>query len=91
MVGGTVGKLFGLLALVVVALLVAAGIGALTGQPWWTTAAVLGAVLSLVLILPWWNTFAPASRLWAVLFDVVILAALLPGWKEQVIAFLGGS
>lgn len=86
-----IGRLFGLFALAVVAVTAAAGIGALSGRPWWPTAAVIGAVLSLILILPWWNTFTPGSRLWAVLADVVILVALLPGWREQVIAFLAGS
>lgn len=83
-----IGKVFGLIWLAALLLFVASVIGVLTGQAWWPTTAIIGAVVSLVGILPFWRSVAPGARYGGVLFDLVILVALLPGWKDQVIAFL---
>ncbi len=65
-----------------------AAIGLATGQPWWASLAVIAAVLSLVVLLPWWNTITPSSRVWALLADVAVIVAFGFPWREQVIAAL---
>lgn len=86
-VAGAAGKVFSLVWLAAVILLVASGIGLIAGQPWCTTAAIAGAIFSLVAIVPWWQAVVPGARAGALL-DVVILVALLGPWKEQVLSFL---
>ncbi len=81
-----VGRLFGLLWLAAAAVLVAAGVGLAVEAAWWQTLAVVGALLSLVVILPWWNTVPSGAKIGAA-FDLLILILLLtplkdlfPGW-----------
>lgn len=84
------GKAFGLLWLVALILFLGAAFGLLGNYEWWRTLAIIAAVLSLVVILPWWNTVTPASRLAAVVVDLAILIALIPPWGEQISAALTG-
>ncbi len=69
-------------------ILVAAGLGLLTGQPWWCPAAIAGAVLSLIIIVPWWNTVAPGARYGGTAFNLLVLIALLPPWSDKVVQAL---
>jgi hypothetical protein len=46
-----------------------------------------GAVVSLLAIVPWWNTVVPGAKAGALL-DLVILAALLSPCKEQIVQAL---
>jgi hypothetical protein len=87
-VQSTVGKVFGILWLIVMGIFVAAAIGLFTEQSWWTTIAIIASFLSLVAIIPWWNTFTPGSKLAAVLVDVVVIVALLGPWKDELLARL---
>jgi hypothetical protein len=84
----TIGRIFGLIGLAALVSLVAGGFGLATGQAWWPTVLVVGAVVSLAAIVPWWRAVPSGAQFGGVLADVIILVALLPGWKEQVIAFL---
>jgi phage-related protein len=68
---------------------VASVIGVLVGQTWWPVTMVIGAVLSIAAIVPWWTTVTPGARFGGMLVNLALLIALLPGWREQVIAFLG--
>ncbi len=83
-----VGKFWGLLWLLALVGFVAAVIILLSGQTWWHCVLVPAAFLSLIAILPWWNTVVPGARYGAVLMDLAILVALLPAWGEQVRAFM---
>jgi len=47
-----------------------------------------GALMSLLAIIPWWNTVVPGAKAGA-LFDLITLIALLPPWRERVMAYLG--
>lgn len=86
-----VGKAFGILWLIAMSAFVAAGIGLFSEQSWWTTMAVIASFLSLIAIIPWWNTFTPGSKLAAVLVDVVVITALLGPWKDELLARLSSG
>ncbi len=67
--------------------LVGAGLGLLFGQAWWPTLAIAAAAVSLVAIVPWLTVVPPGA--WAgVVFDLVIMVALLPPWSERIVAAL---
>lgn len=74
-----VGTLFGLVWLFSTIALVAGGIGLILGLPWWWLAAVTGSALSLLAIVPWWNTVVPGAR-FAAFFDAAVLVFLLSPW-----------
>jgi hypothetical protein len=81
------GKVFGLLWPVAALALVAGGVGLALGQGWWPGAALIGAAVSLFVILPWLRSVPPGA--WAgTLFDALILLSLATPWKEQVLQFL---
>jgi hypothetical protein len=84
-----IGRVFGLVWLVALVGFVAAGIGVLTGQGWWTTAAILGSLVSIVAIVPWWNTVTPTARMWPIIVDVLLLVALLGPWRDQITGLMG--
>jgi hypothetical protein len=44
--------------------------------------------MSLLAIIPWWNTVVPGAKVGA-LFDLITVIALLPPWREQLMAYLG--
>ncbi len=56
------GRLFGMLWLLSALFLVGAGLAIIFGQSWWVTAAIIGAVCSLLVILPWWHMVVPGAR-----------------------------
>ena len=57
----------------------------LRGLPW---LPIGGALVSLLAIIPWWNTVMPGAKAGG-LFDLITVIALLPPWREQVMAYLG--
>ena len=75
-----VGRAFSLIWLASSACLVAAGIGLLLGQSWWTPIAIAGALCSLAAIVPWWRAVVPGAYFGA-LFDVVVSVVLLSPLK----------
>jgi hypothetical protein len=77
------GKIFGLFWLVAMVGFVGAGIGILTGEDGWRALALAAAVISLLVILPWWNAVTPGSRVGALLVDVVTLIVVL-GWGNRI-------
>lgn len=80
----SVGRVFGLLWLVAMIGFVGAGLGLASGQEWWTTLALSAAVVSLAVILPWWNTVPPGA--WAgAAFDLLIILLLLLPLGEHIL------
>lgn len=71
-----VGRVFGILWLVAGLAVLITGLGLLFSQSWWPTLAVPAAILSLAVILPWWNTVPFGAKLGAA-FDVLALVLLL--------------
>lgn len=83
-----IGRVFGLLWLAAMAVLVAAGVGVLARQPWWPQVAIAGAALSLIVIVPWWNTVVAGARYGGTAFNLLVLIALLPPWSDKVVQAL---
>ena len=79
-----IGRVFGLVWLVALVGFVGAGIGLLFQREWWSTLAIASSVVSILVIVPWWNTVTPSARLWPLLVDVLVLAALLGPWRDQI-------
>jgi len=77
------GRIFGVIWLAATVILIAAGVGLLTNQAWWTSAAIIGAVVSLAAIVPWWNSVNSGVRIGALL-DIAILIGLLTSLKSWV-------
>lgn len=67
--------------------LTGSGLGIFFGKDWWSMVAIIGAMLSLAAIIPWWNRVRRSSKLGVVL-DVIILVALLTPLREQIIGIL---
>lgn len=68
-----IGRAFGLLWLAAMACSIGAGIALILDTNGWDILAVWGAVFSLVVMLPWWNTITSGARNWGSLFNLVIL------------------
>ncbi len=83
-----IGKLFGVLWLVAAIALAGSGLALLLGWAVWPWLPIAGAIVSLLVVAPWWNTVPPGAKAGAV-FDLIILVALLPGWREQVMTLIG--
>ncbi len=88
-VDSPIGKAFALLWLLAMLGFMVAAVGLMTRQEWWPALAVAAAVVSLVVLLPWWNVITQSSRVWVLLADVVVILAFGMPWKEQVIKSLG--
>ncbi len=88
-----VGKVFGIFWLISMGGFFAAAIGLIMGRSWWTTIAVIASFLSLLAVIPWWNTFTPGimSKRSAVLVDIIVIAALLGPWKDVLLAKLSSG
>jgi hypothetical protein len=78
------GRGFGILWLVAAIALAGSGFGVLFQQDWWPTLAIVGSLLSLAAIVPWWKTVPPGARIGAA-FDLLILIALLLPWNDQIV------
>ncbi len=79
-----VGRVFGLLWLAALAGFIGAALGLLFRQQWWEVLAVASSVVSIIAIVPWWNTFTPSPRFWALAVDVVVLIGLRGPWRDQI-------
>jgi hypothetical protein len=81
------GKVFGLLWPAAALALVAGGFGLAFGQGWWPGAALLGAGVSLLVILPWLRS-VPVGAWAGAVFDLLIVLSLALPWKQQVLGWL---
>lgn len=81
-----VGRAFGLLWLISMAMLMSAGSLILLRQKGWRALATAGSLISLITVLPWLNTIAPALVLEATLVDVLVLSLLFGPWSKEVVA-----
>lgn len=91
-VRGPVGRAWALLWLVAIVAWVAAGLGVISDQDWWQPLAAVGAVASLLAIVPWWNTVPAGARLGGAIVDLVAIGVLAGPWRETLIErFLAGG
>jgi len=82
-----IGKVFGVLWLVAAVALATSGYGLAFSRDWWPGTALLGAAVSLLVILPWLRSVPPGAWAGAV-FDALVLLALTLPWKDQLLRFL---
>lgn len=85
-VHSSAGQISAVVWLVALVLFLAAAIGLVRRASWWTSAVLTAAVLSLLVLVLWWNTITPESRVWVALVDVAIIAALAGPWRANVMA-----
>jgi len=83
-----VGRGISSLWLVAMLALVGAALGVFFRQNWWPIAAIMGAAISLETIVMWWRAVPAGAKLGAA-FDLLILVALIPPWREILIALVG--
>lgn len=81
------GRLFGLVWLAAAALLVGSSLALLTGNSWWPALPIAGAIVSLIVMIPWLNVIPPGAKIGA-LFDGVTLVVLLSPLNEQLMQLL---
>jgi hypothetical protein len=65
-----------------------AAFGIVSQAAWWPNVAIAASALSLAVLLLWWNTITPGSRVWAAFVDVAVLLALLGPWKDRVLEII---
>jgi hypothetical protein len=83
-----IGKLFGLVWLAAAVTLVGSGLSLLFRWGTWPALPIAGSILSLLAIVPWWNTVVPGAKAGAAL-DALTLIALVAPWSAQIMAALG--
>lgn len=86
MMDSTLGKAFGIVWLVAMVLFIGSGFGVLTDHTWWRMLAIAGSLISLVGIVPWWNTVVVGVKMGALL-DVAILLVLLLSQGDAITDF----
>lgn len=66
-----------------IVLFLAGVVGYATGQDWWRAPTIAGALVSIVGIVVFWDGIATSSAVFALVFDVLVLVALLwAGWPS---------
>jgi hypothetical protein len=85
---GPLGKVFGVLWLLSLLGLAGSGLGILLRQDWWTILAIAGAILSLVAIVPWWQSVPPGAWVGAA-FDILVILVLATPLKDRILELLG--
>jgi len=81
-----IGKVFGMVWLVAMICFLIAAFGLFTGQPYWMDFAVVAAICSLCVILPWARTVVPGALYGGTLANLFILVMAFGPWKESFLA-----
>ncbi len=81
------GRMFGILWLIAMAGLVASALGLAFHQGWWQWLAMVSAIVSLIVIVPWWNTVPPGARVGAI-FDALVLVVLLSPLQTKLLTII---
>jgi len=58
------GRAFGLLWLIATVSLIGSALGLVFRQELWPALAIASSIISLVVIVPWWNTVPPGAKDW---------------------------
>ena len=83
-----IGRAFGIVWLAALVISVLAGVGLLLRLDWWITAAIVGALVSSFALIVWWRAFPSGANTSALIFNLLVLAALLGPWVNRVHAVL---
>ena len=85
---GPLGRVFGLLWLIATIGFVGTAIGIVIQQDWWSPLAIAVSVISLIVIVPWWNTVPPGAKVGAI-FDVIVIVVLLLPLRGKLFELIG--
>jgi len=78
-----IGQAFGLLGFVALVCFVTGALGLVTRQEWWRRTLIVAAAISIMTIVPWWNTWPQGSLIVALLVDIAVVIVLLPPWRNH--------
>jgi len=84
----SVGKMWSVFWIASMVLFLISSAGAFMGESWWKDWAVIGAVVSIVAMVPWWNSILFGAKL-GVLLNIAILVVVPFSWGEGMIDFFG--
>jgi hypothetical protein len=82
----TVGKAWSVFWIAALILFVISSVGAFISEAWWRDWAIPGAVVSIVAMVPWWNSILIGAKA-GVILDIAILLVLLFSWGEGIMDF----
>jgi hypothetical protein len=88
MMAGKVGKAWSAFWIAALVLFVVSSVGAFMGESWWRDWAVIGAVVSIVAMVPWWNSILIGAKA-GVLLNIAILLVVPFGWGQGIVDFFG--
>ena len=80
-----IGRISAIIWVLALAGFLIAAFGLVVRATWWPPFAAAAAGLSLAVLLLWWNTITPGSRVWVAFVDVMVLVALLGPWQDRVV------
>lgn len=80
----SLGRIFGLLWLIAMLGLVGSAFGLVFQQAWWPILAIVSSIISLFVIVPWWNSVPPGAKFGA-LFDLLVIIMLLSPFQQSLI------
>ena len=83
---GVVGRIFGLIALLAMALLLIAAVALVLQEPWWRAAARNGVFLSLIVVLPWYPRIPHRIGLQAVIVNIVLMFVIALPVSVEILA-----
>jgi len=83
---GAVGKAWSVIWIIAIIPFVISSAGAFMGELWWRDWAIIGSIISILAILPWWNSVIGGVKA-GLLLDIAILIVLLTSLGEDVIEF----
>jgi hypothetical protein len=80
------GKLFGIVALILIVGFLATAVGIFTSASWWPAVGLVSATAAMLVVVPWWNVVPLTSALGAsVVNAALILAAFISGAGQQLL------
>ena len=88
-IGSTAGRALSLLWLIPLVGFLVGSYGLWIDASWWRPVLGVSAVVSIVVVLPWWSVMPTFSYLGALAVDALVLVALLTPWGNQVVKSLG--
>jgi hypothetical protein len=71
-----VGRIIGIIAIVVMVMLFIGAFALLTQEPWWRGAARWGVLLSFIVVVPWWPRVPHHIGLQAIIANIVLMFAI---------------
>jgi len=82
----TVGKVWSVIWLAAMVLFVVSSVGVFMDKEWWRQWAIVGSIVSIAAIVPWWNSVLAGAKA-GVALDIAIILVLLLLWGEKITEF----